>query len=154
MTTELKIVGQRGGNRHPVPQRNFILDYLSIVGEDYIASIHRAYKAALDQVAISRGRKHAYHKPNYHTFDGVINKMAREGLVEFSGREEESDNPMFADMEWKPLRRYYRIATGAPTTDGHMDGHKLALETHRHIDGTHGQINHVSPDGDSLGGNN
>ncbi len=45
MTTELKIVGQRGGNRHPVAVQSFILDYLSIVGEDYIASIHRAYKA-------------------------------------------------------------------------------------------------------------
>ena len=151
MTTELVIIRLRGGNQHPLSVKQFILDHLAIVETNYIASIHRAYKAALVQAAISRGRRYAYHKPNYHTFNGVVNKMAREGLIEFSGREEESDNPMFADMEWKPLRRYYRIATGAPTTDGHMDGHKLALETHRHIDGTHGQINHVSPDGDSLG---
>lgn len=112
MTTELKIVGQRGGNRHPIAVRSFIQGYLSDVGEDYIASIHRAYKAELDQAAISRGRKYPYHKPTYNSFEKVVNKMARDGIVEFSGHEEESDNPMFDNMDWKPIRRYYRLVTG------------------------------------------
>ena len=144
MTTELKIVGQRGGNRHPVAVQSFILDYLSIVGEDYIASIHRAYKAELGQAAISRGRKYAYHKPTYNSFEKVVNKMAREGIVEFSGREEESDNPMFTGREWKPVRRYYRLVTGAPILTGHEDGHKLALKTRISTDETGRQETSVS----------
>ena len=38
-----------------------------------------------------------------------VQQLAREGLIEFTGREEESDNVMFKDKEWKPFRRYYRM---------------------------------------------
>ena len=109
MEDELKATRQRGGNRHPVSVRGFILDHLAATGEDYIANMHRAYKAELDRIARENGRRRAYHKPRYHSFEVVIQILAREGQIEFSGREEESDSPQFEGWENKPLRRYYRL---------------------------------------------
>jgi len=106
---ELKITRQRGGNRHPLSVRSFILDHLAAVGEDYISSMHRAYKAELDRIARENGRRWAYHKPVYHSFEVAVQILAREGLIEFSGREEESDSPQFDGWENKPLRRYYKL---------------------------------------------
>ena len=109
MVTELKVTPQRGGNRHPISVRTFILDHLAAVGEDYGANIHRAYKAELDRIASENGRRHRYHKPIYSSFQMQVQHLAREGLIEFSGREEQSDNPMFEGVEFKPVRRYYRL---------------------------------------------
>jgi len=108
MVDELNVTPGRGGNRHPLSVRTFILDHLASVDEDYIANMHRAYKAELDRIARQNGRR-AYHKPRYHSFEVAMHILAREGLVEFSGREEESDYPQFKDWEKKPLRRYYRL---------------------------------------------
>ena len=109
MVTELKITRQRGGNHHPLSSRQFIIDYLSMNGQAYGAQIHRAYKAVLDRIAKENGRRHRYHRPSYSSFNKKMNLLAREGVIEFSGREEESDNPMFDKMEWKAVRRYYRL---------------------------------------------
>ncbi|KKN87006.1 hypothetical protein LCGC14_0262750 [marine sediment metagenome] len=109
MVDELKITRQRGGNRHPLSVRDFILGHLASVDEDYISSMHRVYKAALDLKARENGRRRTYHKPRYHSFDMAVHILAREGLIEFSGREEESDSPQFNGWEVKPLRRYYRL---------------------------------------------
>lgn len=100
---------RRGGNRHPLSVRVFILDHVAAVGEDYIANMHRAYKAELDRVAREKGRRQRYHKPRYHSFEVAVLNLAREGLIEFSGREEESDSPKFAGQQSKPLRRFYRL---------------------------------------------
>jgi len=152
MTSEMQIIRVRGGNRHPLSSRQFVLDHLGLIGEDYGASMHRAYKNALDRVAITRGRRFAYHYPNYHSFQGVVNGLAREGEIEFSGREEESDNPMFANMEWKPVRRYYRLATGRPAAGGRQDGHRVASETRKNTDGTRRGGGSMSRNGNSRGG--
>ena len=109
MTDELLPSPKRGGNRHPLSVRGFILDHLGSVGEDYIASMHRAYKAELDRLGRENGRKRRYHKPTYHSFEVRVQILAREGLVEFSGKEEESDYPQFESWDNKPLRRYYRL---------------------------------------------
>jgi len=106
---ELKVTRQRGGNRHPLSVRGFVLDYLAANGEDYIANMHRAYKAELDRIAIEKGRRYRYHKPRYLSFEIGVLALAREGLIEFSGKEEESDKPMFQNRDWKPMRRYYRL---------------------------------------------
>lgn len=119
MIDELKVTPLRGGNRHPLSVRAFILDYLADNGEQYIAEMHRAYKEELKRLAennpqrLVNGRrgikvKH-YHKPRYHSFEMSVQMLRREGLVEFSGREEESDAPQFKDSEFKPVRRYYRL---------------------------------------------
>lgn len=105
----MNITRQRGGNRHPLSVRGFILDHLASVGEDYISSMHRAYKAELIRIARENGRRRAYHKPRYHSFEMSVQILAREGQIEFSGREEESDYPQFEGWENKPLRRYYRL---------------------------------------------
>jgi len=109
MVTELKITPLRGGNRHPLSTRGFILGHLVAVGEDYGANIHRAFKKELDRIAGENGRRRRYHKPTYSSFQMQVQHLAREGLIEFSGREEESDNPMFEGLEFKPVRRYYRL---------------------------------------------
>ena len=119
MVDELKITPRRGGNRHPLSVRAFILDYLADNGEQYIAEMHRAYKAELERLAendpqrLVNGRrgikvKH-YHKPRYHSFEMSVQLLRREGLIEFSGREEESDSHQFDYWEFKPVRRYYRL---------------------------------------------
>lgn len=109
MTEELKISRQRGGNHHPLSVRQFILDYLAANGDDFIASMHRAYKTELDRVARERGRRYRYHKPRYHSFEMAVQGLARDGLIEFSGKEEESDYPQFESWPDKPVRRYYRL---------------------------------------------
>ncbi|MBA7675055.1 hypothetical protein ES703_83283 [subsurface metagenome] len=109
MVDELKITRQRGGNHHPVSVRGFILDHLAAAREDYIARMHRAYKAELDRVALEKGRRHRYNKPRYHSFEMAVQMLAREGVIVFSGREEESDAPQFQGWENKPMRRYYRL---------------------------------------------
>jgi len=109
MVSELRITRQRGGNRHPLSVRSFILDHLAANGENYIAAMHRAYKAELDRIARENGRRYRYHKPRYHSFEMKIQLLAREGLIEFSGKEEESDSPQFQGWESKPVRRFYRL---------------------------------------------
>ena len=108
MIDDIKIIPERGGNRHPLSVRGFILNHLAN-SDDYIASMHRAYKAELDRIAQENGRRHRYHKPTYSSFQMQVQHLAREGLIEFSGREEETDNPMFEGVEFKPVRRYYRL---------------------------------------------
>jgi len=109
MVDELKVSPGRGGNRHPLSVRAFILEHLATNVEDYIANMHRAYKAELDRVARENGRRYRYHKPRYHSFEMQIQLLAREGQIEFSGREEESDAPQFEGWEFKPVRRFYRL---------------------------------------------
>ena len=119
MINKLRAGKQRGGNRHPLSVRAFILDHLIAVGEDYGAQIHRAYKAELKKLAehnpgrVLKGKRRLkvlyYHKTSFASFNKKMSLLAREGLIEFTGREEESDNSMFKDKEWKPFRRYYRI---------------------------------------------
>ncbi|GAI58994.1 hypothetical protein ES703_17636 [subsurface metagenome] len=109
MVDQLKITRQRGGNHHPLSVRSFILDHLAAVGENYIANMHRAYKEELDRIAQERGRRYRYHKPRYHSFEMAVQLLAREGLIEFSGKEEESNARQFQGWEFKPVRRYYRL---------------------------------------------
>ena len=109
MVSKLKITRQRGGNHHPRSVRGFILSHLAANGDDYISSMHRAYKAELDRIALDNGRRYRYNKPRYHSFECAVQILAREGLIEFSGREEESDAPQFCNWPQKPLRRFYQL---------------------------------------------
>jgi len=99
---------QRGGNRHPLSVRSFILNHLAI-GEDYISAMHRAYKEKLDRLAKENGHHGAYHKPRYQSFLMQVQHLTREGKIEFSGREEECNKDQFQGWEVKPVRRYYRL---------------------------------------------
>ena len=109
MVDELKVTPGRGGNRHPLSVRSFILDHLAAAGEDYGANIHRAFKAELDRIARENGRRRRYRRPSFPSFSKKMNLLTREGLLEFTGREEKSDNPMFDNRDWRPIRRYYRL---------------------------------------------
>ena len=108
--TNLPLTRGRGGNRHPIAVKQFILDRLARVGEDYISGLHQAYKDALDQLARDRKRVYYYYKPTYHSFSQKVWALITEGKVEFSGRKEPSDDSHFTGWKNKPMRRYYRLA--------------------------------------------
>lgn len=121
--TSMEIEPRRGGFRGPVRTTEFILQYLSNNGEAYIAEMHRAYKQELLKVAEQDPRRcrvtrsgeikvRSYHAPRYHSFEMRVQVLARQGLIEFCGREEESDSPQFQGWDAKPLRRFYRLVQG------------------------------------------
>ena len=107
--TNLPLTPGRGGNRHPIASKQFILDRLAQVGEDYISGLHQAYKAALDQLARDRRRVYYYHHPVYFSFSKLVWELITEGKVEFSGREEPSDLPRFSGWANPPIRKYVRL---------------------------------------------
>ena len=109
MSAELRITRGRGGNRHPIAVKQFILDRLARVGEDYISGLHQAYKDALDQLARDRRRVYYYHHPVYFSFSKKVWELITEGLVEFSGHEEASDDRRFVGWKYKPVRKYVRL---------------------------------------------
>lgn len=109
MVMNLKVRGHRGGNNHPIATKQFILDHLARVGEDYIAGIHQAFKEALRQLARERMRKYHYFRATYATFNKRVWELMKEGRVEFSGREEPSDDPRFKNWDEPPMRRYVRL---------------------------------------------
>ena len=129
-----------------VSSREFILEHLSRVGEDYIAAMHRAYKQAVTDIELETGRTHRtksgrilgrrYRRPTYHSFEMMVQRLAREGQVAFSGHEEESDDPRFRNSEMKPVRRYYQLVGAPPVLDGQVDGHR---------NGTGGQLPGTRP---------
>jgi len=110
MSMNLRLTRGRGGNRHPIAVKQFIIDRLSLVQEDCISGMHQAYKDALIQLARDRKREFLYHHATYHSFYQQVWELMQEGKIEFSGREEPSDSPGFAGRENKPTRKYYRLA--------------------------------------------
>ena len=109
MANNLPITRGRGGNRHPIAVKEFILNRLAQVGEDYISGLHQAYKDALDQLARDRRREYYYHHPVYFSFSKKVWELITEGLIEFSGREEPSDDLRFVGWENRPIRKYVRL---------------------------------------------
>ncbi len=109
MVGDLRLSPGRGGNRHPLSPRQFILDHLTAVGEDYISNMHRAFKDALGQLGADRDRRRPYHTPSYYSFKIYVGQLAREGLIEPSGREEVPDAVQFTTSGYGWLRRYYRL---------------------------------------------
>lgn len=111
MAKELSLYGRRGGNNHPIAVRQWIINHLATVGEDYISGMHRAYKEALRRAFVNNPkRKTFYHTPNYFSFYKKVWELIKEGVIVYSGREEESDIPQLAQMEEPPVRRYLRLA--------------------------------------------
>jgi hypothetical protein len=109
MIEGMRVFRGKGGNRHPLSPRQFILDHLATTGEDYVESMHRAFKNALAQLAADHDRHQAYHVPTYSSFRVYVGLLTRDGLIEPSGREEESSAPQFAGAGYGWLRRYYRL---------------------------------------------
>lgn len=105
---ELKITRQRGGNRHPLATRQFIIDYLTAVEEASIPQIHDAYKALLKDLARENSRR-PYHWARYASFKTEVLKLIREGIIELSGREEPASSERFKYWEEKPVLRFYKI---------------------------------------------
>ena len=109
MAEALRITRGRGGNRHPIAVKQFVLDRLARVGEDYISGLHQAYKDALDQLARDRRRVYYYHHPVYSSFAKKVWELITEDKVEFSGREEPSDDRRFVGWKYKSVRKYVHL---------------------------------------------
>ena len=119
-----------GGFRKPLSTREFILQYLRGKGKEgeYIAEIHRAYKRALTELALSgaaiptyqgRGRKptiprvRKYAYPRYHNFQQQVWKLAQEGLIELARTEPTMGiHGQFSGFGQPPERHYYRLKGG------------------------------------------
>lgn len=112
MVNNMRLKGRRGGNNHPLATKQFILDRLAQVGEDYISGLHQAYKAELDRIAREKRREFYYHHCTYPNFNKRVWEMIKDGLIEFSGREEPSDDPKFSGWETPPVRKYLRLVRG------------------------------------------
>jgi len=110
--TNLPLLIEHRASRRPIAVKQWILDRLAQVGEDYISGMHQAYKHALDELARQRQREYYYKHPTYSSFSKKVWEVIKEGRIEFSGREEPSDHPHYVGWESKPLRRYYRLVRG------------------------------------------
>jgi hypothetical protein len=122
----LEIEPTRGGFRKPLSTREFILDYLEKNGEAYIAEIHRAYKVELQAIAAAgatippyrgRGRKPTalrakkYVYPRYHNFQGMVWKLAQEGVIQLARTEPTTgQHEQFKGFAEPPERHYYKLA--------------------------------------------
>ena len=84
----------------------FIRDYLREHGEAYPSEIHRAYKDIYRGGRTLKGRR--YRVSTYNSFMSYISKLVLTGLVERTGRTEESDNPKARALEY-PERIYVRL---------------------------------------------
>ena len=109
MVSELKLSRRRGGNRHPIAVKEFIVNHLRKVGQDYISGMHGAYVDALDQIAIQRRREFFYHHPTYHSFRMKVWELISEGVIEFSGKSEESTARDPQHFKGKIAKRYYHL---------------------------------------------
>jgi hypothetical protein len=129
LAQELQTTRTKGGNYHPIPMRDFVISHLSRVGEDYPSNVHRAYIEELKVLSEQKGRTKPYHKPTYNSFLSNFKKLALEGIVVLSGREEESDDARFRNWKQAPLRKYYRLA--GPGNNGYQANGtgKLVSET-------------------------
>lgn len=105
----LPLLKPRGGNRHPIPVKQFILERLAQIGEGYISGLHQAYKDALDQLAEQRHRDFYYHHPTYFSFSKKVWELIKDGQLEFSGREIPSDDSRFNNWEEKPMRKFVQL---------------------------------------------
>jgi len=122
----LEIEPTRGGYRKPLSTREFILEYLDKNGEAYIAEMHRAYKEELKVIATAnaevptyrgRGRRPTtprakrYVLPRYHNFQGMVWRMAQEGLIRLSRTEPTmGQHEQFKGFAEPPQRHYYTLA--------------------------------------------
>ena len=99
----------RGGFMRPVSVTQFILEYLRTHGEAYSGEMHRAFKDWLVELAREKDRKQPYHKPTYPSFYRKVWGLAKDGLIEATGRQEEADVSQFRDWDAPPMRVFYRL---------------------------------------------
>lgn len=116
----MRVTRPRGRAASPVRTGLFIRQYLSEHGEAYQAEIHRALKETIKSVNEGMGRH--IHPPTYESFGKYFRQLVRLGLIELTGREEETEViPELSSMRKKQvgsrttysvvtsMRRYYRL---------------------------------------------
>lgn len=118
MTTErLKITRQRGGDHHPIPTKAFIIQYIYINGEATISEVHRAYKDRLREIETVNRPRYPYRRAAYSSFKRQFLSLVGKGLVEYTGRDEESQEARFEYWPEKLKMRVYRLTAEGATGD-------------------------------------
>jgi hypothetical protein len=118
VTTErLKITRQRGGDHHPLPTKAFIIQYLYINGEGTVSDVHIAYKNELKALALKKGNRRPYHWARYASFKRKMLGLVSEGIIEYTGRDEESQEARFEYWPEKPKMRVYRLTAAGISGD-------------------------------------
>lgn len=84
----------------------FIRDFLASQGESYASEIHSEYKKARRRWDFTEGKRTRV--STYSSFAAYISKLALMGLLEKTGKVEESDDPR-AEMLTHPERVYLRL---------------------------------------------
>lgn len=84
----------------------FIRDYLREHNEAYPSEVHKAYKDAYRGLKTLKGRTRRL--GTYNSFMTYVSKLILAGLVERTGKVEESDNPKARALEY-PERIYVRL---------------------------------------------
>jgi len=110
----------------PPPLGVFIRDYLREHGEGSPSVIHQEYKRTYRGVKTSKGIP--YRLGTYRSQLVYIRSLARIGLIERSGREEESrdptGDPIREDLEPKV---YFRLTRKGERAPGYVWDHPLRL---------------------------
>ena len=84
----------------------FIRDFLRGKGESYPSEIHRAYKMAYRGWPTLSGRK--YRLGTYNSFAVYMSKLVLCGLVERTGKYQQSNHPYAEALEY-PERTYIKL---------------------------------------------
>lgn len=121
----MKVTRPRGRAASPIRTGLFIRQYLSDHSEAYQAEIHRALKESVKAINQEMGRH--IHPCTYESFGKYFRQLVTLGLVEFTGKEQETE--IMAELSSirkkqigtrstysivRSMRRYYRL-TGKGT---------------------------------------
>ena len=95
----------------------FVRGYLREAGEAYPSEIHKAYKGAYKGVKSPRGK--LYHIATYNSFMIYVHGLVLTGLVERTGKTEESDDPKGEPIDY-PERVIIRLTEKGRRAPDHV----------------------------------
>lgn len=117
--------GSRLGTGGKPPRTGiFIRDHLRDRGESYAGEIHRTYKEAHRGWTTTRGNR--YRLSTYNSFAIYIAKLVIAGLLERTGRKEESDHPKSGALDY-PERVYLRLSDKGRRASDYVWGRPLRI---------------------------
>ena len=112
------------GTRVP-PLGVFIRDFLREHGEGYPSGVHQAYKADYRGWKTSKGN--FYRLGTYRSHLVYMRGLARMGLIERTGRLEESDDPKVELIAPVEERVYFRLTSKGKRAPDYVWTHPLRL---------------------------
>ena len=108
----------------PLNVGEFIHQFLISHEEAYPSEIHRQYKMERKVTKTLKNTK--YRSSTYHSFMVYVSKLILTGLIERTGRTEESTNQISAALEY-PERVYVRLSLKGRNAPDYVWVHPLRL---------------------------